>query len=215
MGNAGILRYGRLVLIPGLITLAITLVRLAGELLEGPAVLFNASPGGGGAVVGIVWLVPVFGIVFALRLEKDSEARPRLLRTLGLVFLAIVLLPAIGGVGAALGMDPNGRGLSLLFAAGSVVTVIVVHVAWPSLTRILLAYALAARIPVTLVMLAAIIGRWGTHYDVAPEGFPQMAPLAKWFWIGVIPQLTVWIAFTVTIGALFALIAVAVSRRGR
>ena len=52
-------------------------------------------------------------------------------------------------------------------------------------------------------MLAAILGDWGTHYDVPPPGdFPAMSPLAKWFFIGAVPQLTVWILFTVVIGSL-------------
>jgi hypothetical protein len=39
---------------------------------------------------------------------------------------------------------------------------------------------------VALVMLAAILGSWGTHYDVASFGFPAMAPLTKWLLIGLL-----------------------------
>ena len=42
-----------------------------------------------------------------------------------------------------------------------------------------------------------------------------MAPLALWFWIGLLPQLRIWIAFTVVIGSLFGIVAVAIVRRGR
>ena len=79
-----------------------------------------------------------------------------------------------------------------------------------------MAYGLAARIPVVLVMLAAILGNWGTHYDVPPSPeFPAMAPLAKWFAIGVLPQMSVWIWFTVAVGSLVGIVAGAIASRGR
>ncbi len=62
-------------------------------------------------------------------------------------------------------------------------------------------------------MLAAIFGNWGTHYDVAPpdgQYVNQMAPIVKWFWIGMLPQATIWIMFTVVIGLIFGALAVGV-----
>ena len=50
----------------------------------------------------------------------------------------------------------------------------------------LLAYAFAARVPVALVMLVAMLGNWGTHYDVAPPGFPEMGVFSKWLMIGAL-----------------------------
>ena len=111
--------HGRLILVPAGITLAVTLLRLIGELQEWSSALFNRSAGGGGAIVGIVWLVPVFGIYFALKLAYDQ-----------------------------------------------------------------------------------------------PD-YPGMAPLVRWFWIGVLPQLGVWIAFTVVVGMLFGLLAVSIVHRSR
>jgi hypothetical protein len=75
--------------------------------------------------------------------------------------------------------------------------------AWPALGKVLLQYALAARVPVILVMLVAMLGNWGTHYDVAPPNFPEMGTLAKWFAIGVVPQLSIWIWYTVVVGMIF------------
>jgi hypothetical protein len=46
-------------------------------------------------------------------------------------------------------------------AAGAAVQVL----GWPALFRVLLAYGLASRLVVTLVMLFAMLGDWGTHYD--------------------------------------------------
>ena len=209
-------RHGRLILVPAVITLAVTLLRLTGELLEWSSALFNRSAGGGGAVVGIVWLVPIFGIYFALRLAREGAGPGRLLRALGFVLLALVLMPAAGAAAGAAGLDPTGIPMLVLFAVISIVVVVVALRAWPELGRVLVAYGLAARIPVAIVMLVAILRDWGTHYDVPPTpDFPQMAPIAKWFWIGLVPQLTIWVAFTVVVGMLFGLIAVAIVHRGR
>jgi hypothetical protein len=209
-------RHGRLILVPAVITLAVTLLRLTGELLEWSSALFNRAAGGGFAIVGIVWLVPIFGIYFALRLARAGERPGKLLRALGLTLLAFVIMPAVGFAVTAAKMDPNSKLVLLLFLAAAIVTVIVALRAWPELGRVLTAYGLAARIPVAIVMLIAIFAGWGTHYDVPPSPeFPEMAPLALWFWIGLLPQLTIWIAFTVVVGMLFGLIAVAIVHRGR
>lgn len=64
-----------LLLVPVLITLAITLARLALELGGGPAWLASREGGGGFAVLGITWLPFVFGPWFALRVrEADPSA---------------------------------------------------------------------------------------------------------------------------------------------
>ena len=57
------------IIVTGLITLAITIIRLIGELQHWNSALFNPAAGGGGALVGIVWLVPILGIVFGLKLN--------------------------------------------------------------------------------------------------------------------------------------------------
>jgi hypothetical protein len=216
MSGSLLTRHGRLILVPAVITLAVTLLRLVGELQQWSPALFNRDAGGGGALVGIVWLVPVFGIYFALKLTGQGEGPDKIARAFGLVLLGFILLPASAAVGQAAGMDPNSRLTLLFFVVVAVVAVLVAMKAWPELWRVLLAYGLAARIPVALVMLIAILGDWGTHYDVPPTPeFPAMAPLAKWFWIGLLPQMTVWIAFTIIVGMLFGLIAAAIVRRRR
>jgi hypothetical protein len=216
MSDSTLTRHGRLILVPAIITLAVTLLRLVGELQQWSSSLFNREAGGGMAIVGIVWLVPIFGIYFALRLAREGAGPGKLLRAFGLVLLALVLLPIAGAVAGAAGADPTGMPMLVVFAVASVVAVVVAVKAWPELGRVLVAYGLAARIPVAIVMLIAIFANWGTHYDVPPTpDFPEMAPLVKWFWIGFLPQMTVWIAFTVVVGMLFGLIAVAIAHRGR
>ena len=216
MSETGAMRHGRLILVPAVITLVVTLLRLVGELQNWSSSLFNREAGGGGAVVGIVWLVPIFGIYFALRLVREGTGPGKLLRAFGLVIVAMVVLPASGAAAGAAGLDPFGIPTLVIVAVASVVAIVVAFVAWPELGRVLIAYGLAARIPVAIVMLIAIFANWGTHYDVPPTpDFPEMAPLVKWFWIGFLPQMTVWIAFTVVVGMLFGLIAVAIVHRGR
>ena len=85
----------------------------------------------------------------------------------------------------------------------SVIAAWIAYRGWPALGRTLLLYGLAARIPVALVMLVAIYANWGTHYDVPPPNFPEMAPLPKWFMIGFVPQMFMWIPFTIYLGTLF------------
>jgi len=60
----------KLILVPALITLAVTLLRLTGELLHWSKTLFNPEAGGGGALVGITWLAPVFGAYFGFKLAR-------------------------------------------------------------------------------------------------------------------------------------------------
>ena len=48
--------------------------------------------------------------------------------------------------------------------------------AWPALGRVLLAYGLLSRAVVALVMLLAMHGRWGTHYDYADMPRVQELP---------------------------------------
>src|SRR5688572_31676573 len=62
----------RLVRVPALITLGVTILRLIGELQNWSPALFNREAGGGGALIGIAWLVPIFGIYFALKLSQSG-----------------------------------------------------------------------------------------------------------------------------------------------
>ena len=207
---------GRLILVPALITFGVTLLRLVGELNNWSPGLFNREPGGGGALVGIAWLVPIFGVYFALKLSRNGgptlKAGKTLLYALG--GLAAFFAIGFGGV-SLLGLDPDKPSLASLvvFIVASAAAAFIAYLGSAELCKTLFAYALAARIPVALVMLVAMLGNWGTHYDVVPPGFPEMGVLAKWLTTGLVPQLTIWIAFTLVLGALFGGLALAVTRR--
>jgi hypothetical protein len=200
-----------LILVPALITLAVTILRLVGELNHWSPTLFNPAAGGGGALVGIVWLIPVFGIYFALELRKRGQRPVSVGRAIGFALLAFVLVPAVGFGAVALKVGP--LVLGVLFAVASVAAIALAWRGWPALVRVLVAYGFAARIPVAIVMLIAILGNWGTHYDVVPPGFPAMDALPKFFWIGLLPQMTIWIYTTVVLGLLFGAGASALADR--
>jgi hypothetical protein len=206
----------KLVFWPAVVTLAVTLLRLTGELLHWSPSLFNPAPGGGGALVGISWLPPVFGILFAIQLARAGHGPRSGGRAIGMAFLGLVAGAAVIFGGKALGvLKPGGFSLLALAVVTSAIAIgaAIAWSGWPALGRTLLAYAFAARVPVALVMLVAMLGNWGTHYDVVPPGFPEMGVFAKWLMIGALPQLTTWIAFTVLTGALFGSIAGAIASR--
>ena len=56
---------GQLILVPALITLAVTILRFVGEIKQWSPNWFNHQMGL--SVVAIVWLAPFFGVYFALR----------------------------------------------------------------------------------------------------------------------------------------------------
>jgi hypothetical protein len=202
----------RSILWPAVVTLAVTLLRLTGELQGWSPTFFSRQAGGAGAVVGITWLVPVFGAYFALRLLRLGHAPVGPGRALGHAGVALAIPIVLGVVAGRLLALAQNVTLVLVFL-GAVAAVPIAVRGWPALGRTLLAYALAARIPVVIVMLIAILNDWGTHYDVAPPDFPPMGPVPKWFWIGVVPQLTLWIGFTVIVGSLCGGLAAAALRR--
>jgi len=206
----------KLVFWPAVITFAITILRLVGELQNWSPALFNRAAGGGGALIGISWLPPIFGILFAVQLVRMGHAPATGGRAIARALLGVVTTVAIIGAGIALkilGDNQFSLGGLMLFTGALAAGAAVAWTGWPDLGRTMLAYAFAARIPVALVMLVAIISNWGTHYDVAPPNFPDMSPFMKWLMIGALPQFTTWIAITVLMGALFGAIAGAVAMR--
>jgi len=207
----------KLIFWPAVVTLAVTLLRLTGELLNWSPSLFSRAAGGGGSPIGITWLPPVFGVLFAIQLVRAGFGPVSGGRAVGRALLGLVATLGVAFGSFALGIIKRGQPsvLSLVvFTAAIAIGAAIAWSGWPALGRTLLAYAFAARIPVAVLMLVAMLGNWGTHYDVPPPGFPEMGVLAKWFMIGAIPQLTTWIAFTVLTGALTGSVAGAiVSRR--
>ncbi len=169
-------------------------------------------------------LVPVFGTWFGWKLTRAGSGPGSLGRAFGLTLAALAVMPLAGFLAPKAGILPERlwrsnvpltESLTILsvFTAVSIVGVAIGILAWPALGRALLAYGLAARIPVALLMLVARLGNWGTHYDLRPP-YP-MSTLAWWVTLGLAPQLGFWIWYTIGFGALFGIVAAAIARRRR
>jgi hypothetical protein len=205
------LRVGRLILVPALLTLGVTLLRLAGEMQGWSERLFSRQAGGGGAIVGIVWLIPLFGIYFGLRLARAGLGPVRAGRALSFALLAFAVNTVLG-VATFDVLEANPVAQLGVFAVTSWLAILIAKPGWPALWRVLLAYAFAARLPVLLVMLPAIFGGWDTHYAKPRPDFPAMGPWGLFFWTALLPQLSVWVYLTVVGGMLFAALAAALHR---
>jgi hypothetical protein len=208
-----------LIAVPAIITLGVTILRLEGELHHWSMTFFNRSAGGGGALVGISWLPIIFGPYFALKLA-GSGAGPASLGKATKFMLLGLLVFIIGGVGEGISVVKlhNFR-LALVAFIVMLIAAIIPRAGWRSLGNTLLAYAFAARIPVLVVMYLAMSANgglgWGTHYDAAEPPFTHLPLGVKFFDLAVVPQMTLWIGYTVILGSIFGIILTALFRRSR
>lgn len=205
----------QLIFIPSVITLCVTLLRLVGELQHWPTALFNPDAGGGGSIIGITWLVLIFGAYFALKLARAGEATPGAGRVIGFALLGLAVSFAGGFLGFGMKAEFPGKiiiGLALIAVGG-----LIPFLGWKALSKVLLAYGYAARIPVVILMYFAMRGDWKTHYDaIPPAPFPQDLPFwTKFIQLAVVPQMVMWIAFTIIVGSLFGGIAIALAHRSK
>ncbi len=201
----------RLIMVPAVITLVVTLLRLTGELQGWSRVLFNPEAGGGGTLFGIWLLVPVFGIYFSVKLKnagKGPESGWKValwaLISLGVVVVIIALIESV------ISNQIIWILMSCILVLGA--AVLLMRKTWPALYSTLVSYGLAARIPVAVVMFFATMGDWGTLYDGPPPDFPETGPFVEWLISGLFPQLTFWIAFTIIVGMLFGGVAAALKK---
>jgi hypothetical protein len=201
------LRIWPLIKVPAIITLAVTTLRLIGELEHWSSPFFAPQS----ALVGITWLAPLFGIYFAVRLVRAGHVPASTGRALGFALL--------GALVAVIGMTISSRipaanfHLFLLRVWGiSALAALVTLPAWRDLFRVQLAYAFAARIPVAIIMFFAIRGNWGTHYDSAPPNVEFLNYFTKYLWIGFFAQLVFWVGYTIVSGLLLGSITAALMR---
>ena len=204
-----------LITIPAIITLAVTVLRLEGELHRWPTVLFNRGAGGGAAIIGITWLVFVFGVYFAIKLRAAGSGPASAGRSIGYSVLGLLVAAAgivLGIPGGKLDF-PGKEPISwLLVACGGLIPLLY---GWTSLGKVLLAYGYAARLPVLLIMFYSIRGNWDTHYTLGPPGVEFPDVWTKFVEIALLPQMIFWIAFTVIMGSLAGSIAAAITHRSK
>ncbi len=205
----------KLILVPALVTLAVTILRLVGELSHGSRTFFTTDMGA--SIVAIVWLAPVFGVYFAIRLVRSGNAPRSNWRAVAFAALGVAILFARGiiadGLGA-LGLQPSFHVRLTFIWTLLAVAALATLSGWPALFKTQLAYAYSARIPIAIIMFFAFRGHWGTHYDAVPSDLPaDISFLAKYFWLGFFPQLIFWVGFTVLAGMFFGSLAAPLARK--
>jgi hypothetical protein len=197
-----------LIAIPAVITLAITILRLEGELHGWPKPWFDTVAGGGGAIVGISWLPIIFGPYFALKLAGAGDGPAKMGKPLGLTAVGLVVF-LLGGV-VLFASFSHPSVLTLIAFPIMLIGGVIPRIGWRSLGNTLIAYAFAARIPVLIVMYLAMRGNggagWGTHYDAVAPMFLHASLGTKFFYEAFLPQMFMWIAYTVILGALIGMI---------
>jgi hypothetical protein len=199
-----------LIAVPSVITLAVTLLRPLGELEHWSKTFFN--PDSGGAIVGITWLAPVFGIYFAVKLVRAGEGPSSASRAVVFAVLGAAIVVAgffLPGILPRLSFHEY----LLYIWANLALAALVTLPGWRALFKVLLAYAYAARIPVAVIMLLAFNGHWGTHYDAAPPNVSFASVWTEFLWLGFFPQLIFWVGYTIVAGTLFGSIVAALMRR--
>jgi hypothetical protein len=217
-GTGSSLSIGKLIAIPAVITLVITILRLVGELQHWPAPWVSSTAGGAGAVIGISWLPLIFGPYFAWKLAAAGEGPASSGKAIGMSLLGLVVL-VLGGAAFGIGVSKHLTVLILVGAVLALASAFVPRLGWRSLGNAMVAYAFAARIPVLIVMFIAMSANggqgWGTHYDVAGPGFTITSFAQKFIDLAVFPQMSLWIGYTGVVGALLGSVVAAIFHPGR
>ena len=202
----------RLIAVPALISIAVTALRLVGELLHWPKPLVHGDVCGK-AILGVVWLVPIFGTYFAVKLFHAGDVPQRFARPVVLAISALALK-----LTGTFVMESHGMTYAPRLSMNLIVTLIglvLSAMAWPTLSKALLVYGYLSRIPVAIVQYLAMRGRWGTHYDALDPGFPSIGFWPTFLRVSFVPNIFFLEAYTVIVGVLVGIAAVAVLGRVR
>ena len=204
----------QLIFVPFLISLLVTLFRLAGEISHWSETWFYRPSGGivptkTNWVVGITWLAIPFGAYFAYRISKSEVVETNAYKAIGLAVLGLIFF--YKGVDLVFRLPIGFPKILLLVWSVAVLAAGIQLFGWRTLTKTLLVYGLASRAVVALIMLLAMRGNWGTHYD-----YIDMPPELKvnfwseYFWLAFFPQLIFWVGFTIVAGSLSGAITLAI-----
>jgi hypothetical protein len=206
----------RIIVFPALLTFAVTILRLTGELQHWSAKWFSPetggiTPAGVSWIFGITWLAAPFGSYFGIKLMRSGHKPNSRGKTFTFAALGIVIFLTYSfAVRFICNLLNIGFPEYLIFVwffwalAGGLQ-----YFAWPELFKVLLAYAYAARIPVAVIMGFAMLGHWGTHYDYVGIQIP-LTGLPRYLWLAFFPQLVGWVGFTVTLGSVAGVLTIAV-----
>jgi len=186
------------------LTLAITVLRVAGEVNDWNPTLFAREAGGGGGLVGIGWLMPVCGFWFARSLGANGHAPRDRKRALGVG--AIGLLGVVTSFAIGRFVLPVAIGTFVFVLAALAACATAAFAAWAALARVLLVYALLARVPTVAVTVVAVASDWGTHYEKLAPGSAPMSDVARTVALCA-AQLGIWIPLTLLIGGFVGALA--------
>src|SRR5215831_17231626 len=150
----------RLIAIPAVITLLITILRLVGELQHWPTPWVSPVAGGGGAIIGISWLPIIFGPYFAWKLAAAGDAPASVGKAIGVSAGALVVL-ILGGAAFFIGFTKHMTPVVLLGFLIQLASAFLPRLGWRSFGNALVGYAFAARIPVLVVMYIAMSANGG------------------------------------------------------
>ncbi len=208
-------RIAALVAFPAVLTLAVTVLRLVGELQHwGSPWVVNSHGGSDFTVLGVTWLPLLFGPYFAWKLIKSGFAPSSVGAAVGAAIGSFVVFFAGSLLAGYTETHPG-----VLTLVGFFITLAAAFIpgkGWRAFGVTLLAYAFAARIPVAIVMLVAMSAHGGqglgTHYDVVGDQFATLASpwWKKFILFGLVPQLTLWIGWTAAVGSLVGALVTAI-----
>ena len=204
----------RLILLPTLVTLAVSAMRLTGE-VQG---WVHSQSGGALHLLGISWLPFAFGPLFAVLLVRDGS-RPRLRAAWpwGLIALGLLAAAVMWRFGPLLSATDSDETWAMLRSSVVVLVAIAVALAaskalvWPRLAWTLLCYAIPARVAVVAITWLAKHMEWETHYTkFGPPGMER--DMGTTLVSASIAQLGFWTPYTIIAGFVFGAM---IGRRGR
>ena len=187
-----------MVMLPAIITLVVTILRLFGELQGWDSSLFNPDAGGGQAPIGIFFLIPIFGFWFGLKHARAGNRPGHLGKAAMLYVLSAAAFMGIffGLMQLDLVMDPSSetpeklKGVPYMLGTFGVAALISL-IAWPKLTITLMVYGILARIPVLVITYLDVSNGWDTHYGELPPSFLVENDDDLLFAL-CLPQMTAW-----------------------
>jgi hypothetical protein len=201
-----------LVLIAGVVTLILSVVRVYGELQAWDPRWFPTGAGGGMTPVAIVWLVPVFGFLFGRRLARLGSRPPFVSAFFVPMFGLAALVAALVYVSKNHTTPEELRGMMRYVVYGAPVLAVLALFAWPRAFVTNLGYGLLARIPVAIITWLDIKNDWSTHYGEVAPGLPPMVADEKLQML-LMAQAALWLPFTLLAGGAAAAIGAATVRR--
>ncbi len=200
----------RAVVIAGILTLVLSAVRLYGELEGWDPKYFSREAGGGMALAGIAWLVPIFGLWFGARLARNGRAPARTGRAIGFPLIGFALMVGVFVLQMRV-LKLEGTAASLLFWVTGPVCALFGAVAWPAMFATNLGYGLLARLPIVAVTYWAVRAGWDVHHVKLPPSSTTLEA-EKAFFLSM-AQVTLWVPFTILVGGFFGGIAAAMTRK--